>query len=277
MDVDVETIARRQTLETLPRTRQMFESARISLDGFHLPIAWQGEDTAFAASQQSQEHLLALASGLGMSYATATLAPDTARPFPEEFEQHVTRISQIAEALAGAELSLGLTFTAAPSARNADANEFIADVEKFLALLNSINSPNVGLIVDTVNWVVGGGTPEQLKSIPAEKIIAARFASLPEGMSASEATPNDRTLPHSNGVVDNGKYLAPLTEINYEGPVLAYPKDEIGKRSSDSVVRAARESLDQLWIDAGLSEAPPAPEPTEEESGEEVDAGQAQG
>ncbi|MCA9175009.1 MAG: sugar phosphate isomerase/epimerase [Planctomycetales bacterium] len=257
IDVDVEAVARRQTMETLPRTRQMFDSARLHMDCFPLPIDWQAEKAQFDTKMQGFGTLLDVASGLGMSYAEAIVRPDTKLPFPDDFEQHVSRIRQVADRLAEKEIRLGISFTGAPALRNAAANPFVADVEKFTALFEAINSRNVGMIVDTWDWVVSGGTLAQFKALKPESIVAVRFASLKPGVSPDAAGKDDRVLPNSDGLVNNGDFLAALAEMKFEGPVSVRPSaSTLGKIGADRLVRKAKDSLDLLWIDGGLAPKP---------------------
>lgn len=273
IDVDVETVARRETMESLPPTKQMFDSAKLKLDGFPLPVGWRAEKQQYEAQKNSLGHLLEIASGLGMTHTWSAIYPDTHLAFREDFDLHQERIREVAELLAPKNIRLGLVLLAAPSHRAASSAPFIHDVEQFLSLINTVNHDSVGLVLDTWNWSVGGGTLKELGEVAVDKLVSVRVAGLKPGVEMSMAGESDRVLPGGEAQIDNGAYIKALDEMNYEGPVSIWPHPELlSSGSRDHAVKSVKQSLDQLWIDAGMAPAPPPPVEAEEEQEEEAEA-----
>lgn len=261
IDVELETISRRETLESLSGVRQMFDSAKLGRDGFSLPIGWRAEKPQYEQQKSGLKHLLDIAQGLGMSYAAAKISPDTHLPFPEDFELHQTRIREVADLLAPRDLRLGLCMQAAAAHRAGCDSPFVHQAETFTTLVNTVAHPQVGMVLDTWDWVVGGGTVAMLKDVPVEKILAVRLAGLPAGVELELAQETDRVIPEQDSQVDNGQFLAALNEMGYQGSVAVWPHpSHLASESRDDAAKRAKEALDQLWIDSGMAPGPPMAE-----------------
>lgn len=263
IDVDVAALEEARSLDTLSGMRQMFESAKISLDSFMLPLDWQADDAKYASSLKRLDSIIEVAQMLGMKVAEAVIRPETTDAFPEAFEQHTTRLGEVAERLAAADIKLGVSFTADDSVSEG-SQPFVVDVEKYKALVEAIPGDNVGYMVNTVDWTQGGGEPDGIAAL-GDKLLSVRLASLDDA-----DTEPVRRLPDV-GSVENGKVVAALAAANYQGPVYAWPTaSEVPESKTDPAVIRVRESLDSVWVAAGLLEPPPAPQ--EESEVEDAEA-----
>ena len=98
-----------------------------------------------------------------------TLAPaGDSRPYHENFEFHRRRLHDICRALQPAGVSLAIGFRAAEYLRKQQAFQFIHDLNALTLLVNMVDAPNVGVLVDVWDVVAGGGSLDSIRKLPAE-------------------------------------------------------------------------------------------------------------
>ena len=276
LDVDLVELARRVTDETLEGTIQIFSSAKINVGGFVLPLDLRAEEGEFAKQLESCQRLLELAGKIGARYAIVNIEPNTTLPFPEDFELHSKRLSTLGEKCGEHHLRLGIQLLASASHRAAAETPFIHQVDSLLTLLDAVKQEQVGLVLDSWDWTVGGGTVDQVRQLPVERIVAVRLGDLPTGLDHKVATESDRLMP-GDGELDLAEWVRVLAEKQYEGPVATRtsPKHLEGL-TRDACLKKAQNALNLLWEDAGLSPRTPRPEDNvEAESAESPESPEA--
>jgi sugar phosphate isomerase/epimerase len=159
-------------------------------------------------------------------------------------------------------MKLGLGLLAAPAHRVERRFEFICQADALLTLIKTIGAPNIGILYDTWNWRVGGGSLDQLRKRGRDFIVAVRVADAPADIDTATAVETDRLLPTEGGAVDLPNVFALLNELEYEGPVSMFPHPSrfVG-RTREAIVQEANNELETLLKVA---------EPSEEEVGAEA-------
>ena len=137
---------------------------------------------------------------MGCKCCTAILPPaGDKRPYHENFEFHRRRFQEIAADFQPAGVRLALGFHAAEYLRRNQAFQFIHDLDALLMLLNMIDSPSVGLLLDVWEVFAGGGSMEAIRKIPTQQIVAVQIAEMAAATPLSELDEKSRLLPDAEG------------------------------------------------------------------------------
>ena len=111
----------------------------------------------------------------------------------------------------------------------------------------------MGLVIDSFNWVVGGGTFEQLATIPGNRVAVLRLADTEVLPSVADASLKMRQLAGTSGVIDNVRIVSVLSKNGFDGPITAFGHaSNFGGMTRDSIVAKSQDSLDNVLAGAGL-------------------------
>lgn len=255
VDLNMTEFATRARLKGIAYARRLFDSAKIRISTFPLPLEWDVDDETFQKELLKLPEYTQCAAELGCTRATAMLAPaGDARPYHENFEFHRHRFHDICAALEPAGVHLAIGFRAAEYRRRNQAFQFIHDLDALTLLLNMVAAPNLGLLLDVWEVVACGGSVESVRSLPPEQIVAVEVAEMLADVPLSELDDKSRLLPGAdNGRVDVAAFLAVLLEMGYDGPVTVRPsRAALPSRRREVVVKQTSEALDKVWRAAGL-------------------------
>jgi sugar phosphate isomerase/epimerase len=108
-------------------------------------------------------------------------------------------------------------------------------------LLEGIDRPNVGLILDSWHWYTAGEQESDLLSLTNDQVVAVDLNDAPAGIPVDQQMDLKRKLPAATGVIDVRTFLRALVKIGYDGPVRAEPFDESlnGLPADEAVARTA--------------------------------------
>jgi len=257
LDLNLVEFAAQAQEQGLPKARRLIDSARLKIGSVRLPVRWEDDPAEYKADMDNLPNLAGLAQQMGCTRAITTIEPaGDARPYHENFEFHRRKFSDMAAALEPFGIRLGLEFLAPARHKKDRAFQFIQSVDAVLMLLRMISAPNVGLAFDSWHWLVGGGTLEQLKGLPVDKIISVSLADAEPGLNSAEADETSRRLPGETGVPDSTALLDWLAEQRYDGPITPKPHpSRVAGQGRDKIVKAAGAAIDQVWKAAGLNPA----------------------
>jgi sugar phosphate isomerase/epimerase len=255
MELDVVDFATRVKLRGMPYARRLIDSAKILISSFRLPFDWETDEDVFQKNLEKLGGYANAAAEVGCTSCLATVAAGgDVRPYHENFEFHRGRFAEICKALEPSGIRLGVGYRAAASLRKEKAFQFIHEQDALGLLLNMVDAPNIGMVLDIWDLVVSGGSIEGIRSIPVDQIVAVQLADLPEDAVPTEATEEARLLPGATGTIDSPAALAILAELGYDGPVAAKPhRSVLGTTRRDPIARRVGEALDAVWKSAGLT------------------------
>lgn len=256
MDLEVVDFATRVKLRGMPYARRLIDSAKIRLGTFQLPLNWETADEAFKKDLERLPEYARVAAELECTRCVATLSPASdKRPYHENFEFHRRRLSQVCEALQPAGVWLGVGFQAAEYLRKDRAFQFIHDLDALTLLMNMVDAPNMGLLLDVWDLVACGGSVEAIRNLPLGQIVAVQMADMPADRSLSEMDKNSRLLPGAeNSQIDTVGALITLADFGYNGPVTPKPSRGVFQsRRRDVIVKQAGEAMERVWRAAGLT------------------------
>lgn len=257
LEPDLTELLSRVKTSGVAQARRLFDSAKLRLGTFLLPIDWEAGDAEFDKQLAELAANLATLAEAGCQRAVSWIAPASAeRPYHENFETHRKRIARVAELLATHKLPLALGFHAAPELRVNRSFEFIHGLDALLILVQTVGAANVGLVVDPWEVAVAGGSIEDLKKIPAERWIALDLADAPADAPLGDLSETQRLLPGETGVIDCAAVLTLAAERGFEGPVTPVPhRQHLAGQKRDQAIKLAGQKLDDLWRAAGLNAA----------------------
>jgi len=256
MDLNVVDFSARAKLHGMPYARRLIDSAKIRLGTFQLPLDWDTDDELFAKELKRLPEWGRVAAEVGCTRCVATLAPaGDKRPYHENFEFHRRRFAEICAALEPAGVWFGVGFRAADYLRKDQAFQFIHDFDALTLLLNMVDAPNMGLLLDAWDLFACGGTVETIRNLPLGQIVAVQVAEMPADVSLAEMDQDSRLLPDDeSGRIGIAAVLTALGEFGYNGPVTATPSRGVfTNRRRDMVVKRTGDSLNTVWRAAGLT------------------------
>ncbi len=255
LDLDIVDFAAQVKAVGIAKARRSYESARLKFSAFQLPVEWHDDPDHYTRDLSALTSYLELAKELGCQRAITAIEPaGDMRPFHENYEYHRRRLGELAAAVDPFGIRLGVEFIAPASHKKGRAYQFVQTVDQVLMLLRSVPATNLGLVLDTWHWYLGGGTLEQIRSLTGDKIVAVYLADCDPDVTATSATGKARRLPGETGVIDCAGILTALGGIRYAGPITPSPvKGNMAGQGRDKIVKAASAAFDQVWKAAGLN------------------------
>lgn len=260
LDVDMERLVKQAQRNSLEHAGRFIDSAGkfaegFAIGGWDVGIDWDANDADYATQLAALGEAIDVAAKVGAKRCFTTVQPASdALAYHENFERLRTRLTQVAGMLAPHEIQLGLNYRPAPVAREGKEFEFIHDFEGLTTLCSTVGAANVGIVLDTWTWFVGGGGMDQLESLSIDQIVAVRIADVPADADMATIKENQRILPSEEGLIDCDAVLKLLVDKAYEGPVTPFPRAAaFSGQTRESIVQKAADCLEEMWITVGLS------------------------
>lgn len=258
MEVNMTDMLKRTQRTSFEDASKYLRAAEIEIGCFDCGVDLNTTDEEFTV-QLGQVHPLGeVAQQLGAKTATIRLpsATDIAA-FPEFFETVSGRIKQVAEVLAGKEIRLGIGFAAGAEKLEGFQFPFVNTVESFLALAKNVTGDTIGYVLDTWDWQVGGGTLEQVKTVPADKVFVVRYGELTEDATPETAKSTDRILPTVDGPLNHVEITKYLASADVDAAIMPTASGaQYKERTREATVNAAQEAIDAIFEGAGLPVTP---------------------
>ena len=253
-DIDIAELLKANASQGQEYACRFIASAKVQVGTFDLPLRLQSDVEKFKAGLVALDETASLAAAADATRCiTHVDAASDDLPYHENFELHRTRLGEIADVLGKHGVQLGIGFHAAASHRADKQFQFIYEAEPLVTLIKTIGNEHVGLVLDTWDWQVGGGTTDQLEDLAANQIVTARLADVPEDADSATIEERQRLLIGENETGNSAAVLRLLAEKEYTGPVSVYPHpSQFGRGTRESIVQKASRALDEQWTAAGL-------------------------
>ena len=255
MDLNVVEFATRARLKGVEYARRLFDSGKLKLGTFALPMDCDSDDETFAKDVAKLPEYAQAAVAAGCTRCIVTLSPASGtRPYHENFEFHKRRLQEISQALEPAGVRFGVGFQAAEYLRKNQEFQFVHDLDSLTLLLSMVAAPNIGLLLDIWEVIVAGGSLDSVCKLPPNQIVAVHVADLPPVAGNGEIDEKSRLLPCIEGArIDITTLLVYLKSAGYDGPITPRPSRGIFQsRRRDLVIKQAGEAMDKVWRAAGL-------------------------
>lgn len=254
LDFDAVDLLKRVQRSDFEKASRFLTSSKMRASGFEIPVDLDSDDASFEKALAALPPLAEAVGKLGGAAGVLKVPASTNRlAFPEYFEIIRKRIDRVADCFSKVNVLVGLSFSTAQEDREGKTFKFVQDVDSFLALIQACTSPSVGVVVDSYDWTVGGGTLEQLAAIPGNRIAALRVADVESVPSIAESTHAKRQVAGRFGVIDNVKFVSLLSKNGFQGPISSFAdSSNVAGSKRDAIVASTQDVLDQLLAGAGL-------------------------
>ncbi|MBP86495.1 MAG: hypothetical protein CMJ64_07255 [Planctomycetaceae bacterium] len=249
LDLEVDDFLRRAKNQGLAQTIQFIASARISIGGFELPVEWRGDEETYKAQLAEFEGALGFAKDAKVHACLTHVLPESDYlPYHENFELHRTRLAEISEVLGKHNIRLAVGYYAAQSRRGREQFQFIHEADALSLLLKSVPGDNVGLLLDTWDWYVGGGTVDSLNGLGVNDVAYVRIADAPADADRESLSEEQRQLHNEEGTTSIDEIARALKEGGYKGPVtVAAHRSCFDGMNGEAIARKCNEVLTAIW------------------------------
>lgn len=252
LDLALDEVLRRAETLGPERACVYLLSSGLRMGGWEWPFALDSSAEDFSAQLEWLAGALEVAAACSASRCLITApAASVQGPFAEQSERLVVRLQQLGSMLAKREMQLAVGFRPCAPVLEGDGVACVTRAEQLWQLVEHAGRPNVGLLLDTWNWTIGGGDLGMLSAV-AKQVFAVRLSDLPateSGTNPSHLSEVQRLLPSAEGgVIDHLGYLRVLQAARYAGPVsLACHPQHIRGAAREATVRKAGQILDALF------------------------------
>jgi sugar phosphate isomerase/epimerase len=168
--------------------------------------------------------------------------------YEQNFEFHKERLTPFAEILEGCGIRLGLEFIGTESLLKKGKYPFIHTAEKMLELAAACG-PNCGLLLDAWHWYMSGGGSDLFRVIGDQKyIVNVHINDAPKG-DLLMLPDSPRALPGETGQIDIEFFMNGLSELGYDGPIVAEPFSPVLAAMGDDgeKMELVKKSFDKIW------------------------------
>lgn len=229
---------------------QFLQSANIDMGSFVLPIDLGASDEDFATSMAKLDTILDLATTLNAKCCRVNIASSNGLySFQECFEKHQQRLQELSEKFGETTVKIGLWLRGSDGETKDGEFKFIQTAEEILTLVKAVGQPNIGVCVDAWQWVVGGGTIEQLTEAGIENVVTeVRLADVSEGADLSAIKESERT-PLPGDALDSFSVKLCEAVLASKADIPISVATDLGTYSTgprDSVVGKVSKQLDLL-------------------------------
>jgi sugar phosphate isomerase/epimerase len=216
-----------------------------------LPGKTDADDAAWDAALDRLDDLAARAATAGLRRTTLVVLPfHPTLPADANEQRLVQRLKQAAPILADHGVAVGLEYVSQPTRRAGQPNPFVHDLAGLLPIVERVDHPAVGLLIDSFHWHCAGETAADLRRLPASRVVVVHVADAPAGVPMDTLVANRRALPGATGDVDHAGFFDALRGIGYGGPVTAEPFDPaLGELGADEAADRTAAALRRVMGD----------------------------
>ncbi len=260
LDIDIETFARQVESRGQEYATRCLDSANkctgLTIGVWQLPISWDADEARLTEQITRIPSLANCAKSINANRCITVIPPGSETlALKESFDFYAAKLNEIGELLAPHGISLGVGFQAAAKSREGLEHTAVNTAETLTTLLSMVSASNVGFYIDTWNWVLGGGSVEDIVALGADRIVAMSVADIPAGATEDAIELNQRLLPAPEGTIAHADLLNKLHDLNFEGPVTPTPHTSQYKGiTRDKIAKLAAEALRSVWPGADLQE-----------------------
>jgi sugar phosphate isomerase/epimerase len=210
--------------EELAATLADLKSKQLAWATAGLPVDFRKDDQTFRDGLAKLPKISAGLQRAGVTRVGTWLASShdvlTYRP---NFQQHVTRLREVARVLKDHGVRLGLEYVGTQSLLVGKRYPFLHTMAETRELIAEIGTGNVGHVLDTWHWWTAGDTEADVLALKNDDVVSVDVNDAPKGIAKELQRDNERELPTTTGVIDIATFLTALNTIGYDGPVRTEP------------------------------------------------------
>jgi sugar phosphate isomerase/epimerase len=214
-----------------------------------LPVDFRGAQASF---ENGLKTLPAAATALrraGASRMGTWITPGhKSLTYLANFNQHSARLREVGKVLGDHGVRLGLEYVGPKTSWTAMRFPFIHTMAEMRELIDAIDQPGVGLVLDSWHWYTAHETRANLEVLEGSDVICCDLNDAPAGIPTDEQRDGVRDLPCATGVIDLKTFLNALARIGYDGPVRAEPfKAELRRMPAEESVALTAKAMKRAF------------------------------
>ena len=198
---------------------------------FFVPVDFRQDQATYDQDMAEFIKLLPVAARVGCPLAFTCITPGhNELDYDANYQQHVERLTPVAQMLADHDIRLALEFIGPKTLRDTFRYGFIHTADKMFEFCRDITpagAANVGLLVDSYHVYTSAATEDYLnKHLTHDNVFYVHVNDARPDRTRDEQMDLERVLPCESGVIDSTAFVRVLRKINYDGPVTAEPFDD---------------------------------------------------
>jgi sugar phosphate isomerase/epimerase len=229
--------------------KDLFAAAGAKPGGFGCPTNFRADEATLETGLAQLPRLARTAQAIGCTRCITWITPasDTL-DFAANFEQHVSRLTPIAQILKDHGIRFGLEFVGSKASRKGKKHEFIWNMEGMLDLCDAIGTGNMGLLLDAWHWFTSHGKLDDIQKLKVEDVVYVHVNDAPKGVAVDDQVDSARDLPAATGVIDIKGFLQALKAIGYDGPVTPKPfRKDLATMPADKAAQLVADAMNAMW------------------------------
>ena len=242
----------KEMLQWSPDDRKAFKdelkSNDISWGSAGLPVEFRKGKEAFEAGLQNLRKQGPVLQEMGVTRMNTWIMPTHATlPYMANMKLHVDRLKACAEILTDFNIKLGLEYVGPKTLMVRDRYPFIHTMSECLEMIDQIDSPTVGIVLDTFHWYCGEDTEADIRQLDPSQIVTVDLNDAVAGRTRDQQLDWERELPGATGVIDIEAFLNALIDIGYDGPVRSEPFNKaLNEMEDQQAIQVNREALGKV-------------------------------
>ncbi|QEH35915.1 Inosose isomerase [Aquisphaera giovannonii] len=235
--------------EALAKLLAELKAAKLAWGAAELPVDFRQGDEAFRNGLKDLPAAAAALQRAGATRVGTWITPGSDRlTYLANFKQHAARLGEVAAILGDHGLRLGLEYVGPKTSRASSRYPFIHTMAETRELIDAINRPNVGLVLDSWHWYTAHEAEKDILALKGADVVCCDLNDAPAGIPTDEQMDLRRELPCATGVIDVKAFLNALARIGFDGPVRAEPfKAELGKLPAEEAVTRTAAAMDRAF------------------------------
>lgn len=225
------------------------KSENISWGSTNLPIDFRKDKDLYKAGLEDLPPKAAIMQELGATRMNTWIMPTHKHlTYLENFEQHVDRLKPVANILGHYNIRLGLEYVGPKTLMARDKFSFIRTMKETKALLEAIDEPNMGFVLDSFHWYCAEESATDILTLENKDIVVCDLNDARKGFSPAEQIDGKRELPTQSNVIDLHGFLNALVQIGYDGPVRAEPFNQpLREMNNEDAAKTTKSTMDKAF------------------------------
>lgn len=225
--------------------RDLFDEKKLRPASFFLPTEWRRDEATWRADLEKLPTICAFAAQLGLTRTVTWMPARLDLPYREAVEWVADRLRPAVDICVQQGILLGLEYVA-PQGGFSAAYKFITTMGELWDLLEAIDRPNVGVLLDSYHWYVGQSDPADLKGLSAERIAQVHLNDADPTLPREELKDLERLLP-GEGCIDLAGFLRAIKSTGYNDTVSVETFDQsLVALGPFEAARRAKSALDSV-------------------------------
>ena len=215
----------------------------------NLPVEFRQDEAKFKTDLAAlPRRAKALQEAKGTRMSTWIMPTHAELNYLKNFQQHTERLQQVAQVLDDHGIRLGLEYVGPKTLRDRDKYAFVSTLEETRALIDEMQRPNVGLVLDSFHWYTAEEDIDDILTLTNREVVACDLNDAHRGRGPREQIDGERELPVATGIIPTKDFLQALVKINYDGPVRAEPFNQaLNELDDQAAVAATADALKQAF------------------------------